>query len=97
MIVLKPDTAALAERLATASGETVEQAVRTAIVRRARELGVIVGPDESRNASTARPDLERMTLIARRAAARPVLDGRAIDDIMDYDGRGLPQLSSSID
>lgn len=36
MIVLKPDTAALAERLATASGETVEQAVHTAVEQRAR-------------------------------------------------------------
>jgi hypothetical protein len=91
MIVLKPDTAALAERLATASGETVEQAVRTAIVRRARELGVSVGPDDPRDTGGARPNLERMTRIARRAATRPLLDVRAIDDIMDYDEHGLPR------
>lgn len=92
MIVLKSDTAALAERLATASGETVEQAVHTAIERRARELGVSVGPDvESDDARATRPDIERMTSIARRAAARPLLDRRGIDDIMGYDGRGLPQ------
>lgn len=92
MIVLKPDTAALAERLATARGETVEQAVRTAIERRARELGVNLAPDVAADETIGRrPDLASMTGIARRALARSLLDRRGIDDIMDYGGRGLPR------
>jgi len=70
-----------ARELARLTGESLTQAVRTAVheklerVRRGRK----------------KPLAERVRPITARFNARPVLDGRSPDEILGYDERGLPR------
>jgi antitoxin VapB len=77
-----PETDTLARELASLTDETLTQAVRTSLAERlARE-----------RLKRGRPaDLAKELLaIARRSAARPILDTRTDDDILGYDENGLP-------
>jgi antitoxin VapB len=71
----------LARRLAQLTGESVTQAVRTAVEERLER--------EERHRS--RPSVEQVMAIARRFASRPVIDDRSPDEIIGYDERGLPR------
>jgi antitoxin VapB len=75
------ETDRLARRLAQLTGESVTQAVRTAVEERLER--------EQRHRS--RPSIERLMTIARRFASRPVIDSRSPDEIIGYDERGLPR------
>ena len=71
----------LARRLAQLTGESVTQAVRTAVEERLER------EERHRN----RPSVEQVMAIARRFASRPVIDNRSPDQIIGYDERGLPR------
>jgi antitoxin VapB len=76
-----PDTDRLARRLARLTGESLIQAVRTAVEERL----------EREERHRGRPSIEHLMAIARRCAARPVIDDRSPDEIIGYDERGLPR------
>jgi antitoxin VapB len=75
------ETDRLARRLAQLTGESITQAVRTAVEERVKR--------EQRHRS--RPSVEQVMAIARRFASRPVIDNRSPDEIIGYDERGLPR------
>jgi len=71
----------LVRALAAKTGETISQAVATAV--RERLVRVQGSEDE--------PDLIRtIELLAQRCAALPLLDDRPEDEILGYDEHGLP-------
>ena len=78
-----PETHALAHELAQITGESINQAVRTAICEQLRRVRTCQDTEQSGLAH----DLDA---IALRCAALPDLDSRAPDDIIGYDDRGLP-------
>jgi antitoxin VapB len=84
MIQLSHRTEALARKLAASQGISAEDAVKQAVERSARDLGVAVEPerrDLSDAAIAARKT--RMGRIAAEIASMPVLDPRSVDDIVD--------------
>jgi antitoxin VapB len=75
------ETRALARELATATGETITEAVHVAIRERLERVRV---------RQTARRRLaDRLDEIARHCAALPVLRDRTADEILGYGERGL--------
>ena len=76
-----PETDRLVRALAAETGESITEAVATAVRER---LDRVQG---SRRA----PDLvEAIRSIAERGAALPVLDARSPEEILGYDEHGLP-------
>ena len=71
-----------AKQLARLTGESITDAVRTAIRERL---------DRVRKTKARRPLVERVQPIIDRFAARPVLDDRSPDEIIGYDEKGLPR------
>jgi len=78
MINLSRETEALARRLATAEGLTVEDTVRLALEERARLTGMA---RELR--SRRRMTVEEMLAVGTEIAAMPLLDRRSPRQIMD--------------
>jgi antitoxin VapB len=77
-----PETDSLARQVASLTGETITQAVRTALRERLRHERLKRGEG---------PELARaLREIAQRCAALPVLDDRTADEIIGYDENGLP-------
>jgi antitoxin VapB len=77
-----PEAQALARELAAATGETITRAVHMAVRERLQKVRV---------RKSARQRLaDRLDQIARHCAALPVLHDRPADEILGYDGRGLP-------
>ncbi|MDB5479266.1 MAG: hypothetical protein JWO83_319 [Caulobacteraceae bacterium] len=77
-----PETDSLARQVASLTGETLTQAVRTALAERLRRERLKRGQA---------PDLEaEIDAIVKRVAALPVLDDRSADEIIGYDENGLP-------
>ena len=78
-----PEADQLARNLAQRTGETITQAVITALRERlARE----------QHKDGAIEDLvEEIMAIGKHCAALPLLDARSADEIIGYDERGLPQ------
>lgn len=75
------ETDRLVRALAQATGETLTEAVATAVRERL---------DRVQGARGA-PDLaQAIESIAARCAALPVLDDRSADEILGYDQHGLP-------
>ena len=72
-----PKTDRLARRLAEITGETVTKAVQVAIRDRLER-------EERRR---GRASAEHLLAIARRYAARPVVDDRSADEILGYSTR----------
>jgi antitoxin VapB len=71
----------LARELAARTGETLTEAVVVALRERlARETG----------RSHSIPLRDELAVIRRRCAALPMLDYRSADEILGYDGHGLP-------
>ena len=78
--IKNPQADRLARELARTTGETLTEAVTTAIRQRlVRETG--------RNPDTFEADVER---IVAEVSRLPVLDDRTADDIVGYDEHGLP-------
>ena len=76
-----PEADRLARELAARTGETLTQAVVVALRERlARETG----------RTRSIPLREELAAIRQRCAVLPVLDTRSADEILGYDGRGLP-------
>lgn len=71
----------LAAKLAKLTGESKNQAVTKALRERLSRVS-----REKRK----RDLIEELTDIALRCARRPVLDSRSADEIVGYDGNGLP-------
>lgn len=78
-----PEAHALASELSRRTGQTLTSVVTEALRERlAREKT----PDAVRSRR-----VERVLEIARRCAARPVLDPRTPDEIIGYDEHGVPR------
>jgi antitoxin VapB len=78
--VNNPEADSLAKELASYTGETLAQAVITALRERLER-------EKRRNQSSL---AERLVQIGRECAALPVLDERMPDEILGYDDNGLP-------
>lgn len=78
--VNSPEADSLAQELASYTGETLAQAVITALRERLER-------EKQRN---QRSLAERLVEIGRECAALPVLDERTPDEILGYDKSGLP-------
>ncbi len=76
-----PDTDRLARQLARLTGESLTEAVAAALRERLER--------ERRRRGKA-IDRDEVMRIARRIASRPVLDARSPEEILGYDGHGLP-------
>lgn len=76
-----PEADRLAREVAKAAGETITQAVTTALKERLERLGR--RPKKRRLA-------DELNEIALRCASLPVLDDRTPDEILGYDEHGLP-------
>lgn len=74
-------TEELAITLASLTGETKTAAVTKALQDRLAKI-------QSRR--SVRRLVEELEEIALHCASLPVLDSRSVDDILGYDGRGLP-------
>jgi antitoxin VapB len=72
----------LARALARATGETLTDAVVTALRERL---------DRVRQPARARQRLERVRAIQRRVAALSTRDRQSADEILGYDEHGLPR------
>ncbi|MBO0903169.1 type II toxin-antitoxin system VapB family antitoxin [Jiella sonneratiae] len=78
-----PETDSLARQVAALTGETLTEAVRTALAERLARERVKRG-----KRSSLADDLEELV---QRYAALPVNDPRAPDEIVGYDDDGLPR------
>lgn len=77
-----PETDTLARQVASLTGETLTEAVRTSLRQRLHRERLQRG---------RAADLEaEIDAIVRRVAALPVLDDRSADEILGYDAKGLP-------
>jgi antitoxin VapB len=76
------ETDSLARQVASLTGETLTEAVRTALAQRLRRERLKRG----RPANLA----DALEAIARRGDALPVPDARSADEIIGYDENGLP-------
>ncbi len=76
-----PETDRLARELAAATGESLTQAIQTAV--RERHAKVRAGRE-------AEQLVDFMNALSARSAARPVLDDRSAEEILGYDEHGLP-------
>ena len=78
-----PEADQLARRLAEQTGETITQAVTTALRERLAR--------ERRRAESVENLVEDVMGIGRHCAALPLLDARPANEIIGYDEHGLPQ------
>ena len=78
-----PEADRLARAVAAKTGETITQAVVTALRERLVR--------EETKALDARVRLEEVLDIGRHCAALPVRDARSPDEILGYDGSGIPK------
>ncbi len=77
-----PATDRLARQVAQLTGETLTEAVRTALEERLRRERLKRGkPADMR---------QRIEAIQKEVAALPVFDDRSPDEILGYDENGLP-------
>lgn len=74
-----PETDKLARELAKATGETITDALKKALIERLQNT---LPRKKSR--------LEELNEIAKRCAALPDLDVRSVDEVLGYDEHGLP-------
>jgi antitoxin VapB len=79
-----PEAQRLARELAAATGETMTRAVIRALQERLERL-------RARQRGSRAERAARLMAHGKRFAALPVLDPRAPDEIIGYDGAGLPR------
>jgi antitoxin VapB len=77
-----PETERLARDLARRTGESITVATRKALQERLRRVS---------GAARKSVLLKDLAAIRRRCAALPALDARTPDEIIGYDGHGLPR------
>ena len=77
-----PETDRLAREVARLTGESLTEAVRTALTERLER-------ERLRRGRSKRSLAERLNEIALRCAARPELDSRLADEIIGYDENGM--------
>lgn len=77
-----PETDRLARQVASLTGETLTEAVRTSLAERLRRERLKRGKAPSLR--------EEIDAIVERVAALPVLDDRSPNEIIGYDENGLP-------
>jgi antitoxin VapB len=77
-----PETDSLARQVASLTGETLTEAVRTSLSERLQRERLKRG----RPANLA----DELEALVRRHDALPVLDDRSADEIIGYDENGLP-------
>ena len=77
-----PETDSLARQVASLTGETLTEAVRTSLAERLRRERLKRGRTSSLG--------EEIDAIVRRVASLPVLDERSADAIIGYDENGVP-------
>jgi antitoxin VapB len=77
-----PETDRLANELASLTGETPAQAVRTALAQRL---------ERERRQREGKRLAERLNEIAKHCASLPDYDTRSPDDIIGYDEYGAPR------
>lgn len=78
-----PETDRLARELARLTGETMTQAIRTALEER-------LGRERCRRDQDVEKRYDAIMEVLERIWAMPVLDQRAADEIIGYDEHGLP-------
>lgn len=76
-----PEADRLARELVACTGETLTEAVVTALRERLTR---------QRGRTNAAPLRDELAAIRHRCATLPVLDSRAAEQILGYDERGLP-------
>jgi len=79
--IKNPDTERLARQIARETGETLTEAIQRSLRERLERL-----PQRRRG----RVMTEKLQDILRRIDALPTLDTRSEDDILGYDGQGIP-------
>ena len=77
-----PETDSLARQVARLTGETITEAVRTALRERLRNERLKRGEKPF--------DRAAIKALVKRFAALPVYDDRTADEILGYDENGLP-------
>lgn len=77
-----PETDRLARQVASLTGETITEAVRTSLAQRLKRERVKRGKAASLT--------DELDAIFRRLDALPDLDPRSADEIIGYDENGLP-------
>jgi antitoxin VapB len=77
-----PEVDKLAKELAHTTGETVSEAIMTALRERLER-------EQARQKQTDQL-VEKLLRIGQECAALPVLDSRIPEDIIDYDQYGVP-------
>lgn len=82
--ILDPETDRLARELSNATGETVSEAVHTAVRERLERT-------QRRRTPEQQERFEKAMAIARRCSSKPLLDPRTPDEIIGYDEHGLPR------
>jgi antitoxin VapB len=82
-IVLSPEMAALAERLAAKEGVSVEEAITQAIEQCALAVGVLEPPKRDTSPEAIAARIALMEQIANEIAAMPIRDPRSPQEIMD--------------
>ena len=81
-ISIKNDqTELLARQLATLTGETITEAIRSALAEKCERM---------RRARTGRSLASELDEIAQRCARRPMISDLSADDILGYDESGVP-------
>jgi len=76
-----PEADRLARELAAETGETITEAVSTALQERLERM---------RGRTTAASLVDELAAIAARSSERLVIDRRSPEEILGYDDRGLP-------
>jgi len=79
--IRNPRVEELARILAAERGQSMTEAILEALEARLAELK---GP------SRMERDLDRLKAVRVRLASLPDLDGRSVEEILGYDGAGLP-------
>lgn len=79
-----PEVHRLARDVATATGETITEAVKQALRERLTKISTVSAAERERR-------LAAIEDVVRRFQSLPELDPRTPDEILDYDENGLPR------
>ena len=91
MVTLSPETEEILRDQAARTGRTPDEILREALSRTAEVLPWRSFAERPAENLSRDELIAAMEAIAVRSAARPVVDSRSIDEIIGYDGFGLPR------